>query len=47
MTYAFGLERAPLVGSSGLERNVTSYRIRAYASVIYVGIVSIGRRLIL
>ena len=44
MTQAFGLERAPLVGSSGLDRNVNSYRIRAYASVIYFGIVSVGRR---
>jgi len=40
-----GLERAPLVGWSSLDRDVISYRIRAYASIIYVGIVSVGRQL--
>ena len=37
-----GLERAPLVGLSGLDRNVTSYRIWAYVSIIYIGIESVG-----
>jgi len=37
------LERALLVDSSGLDRNAISSRIRAYASLIYVGIVSVGR----
>ena len=45
MAQAKGLERASSVSSGGLDRNVTSYRIRAYASLIYVGIVSVGRRL--
>ena len=40
-----GLEQALLVDPSGLDRNVPSYRTRAYASIIYVGIVSVGRRL--
>jgi len=39
------LERALLVDSSGLDGNVILYRIRAYASLIYVGIVLVGRRL--
>jgi hypothetical protein len=43
MMYAMHIQQTPLVGSSGLDRNVTSYRIRAYASIIYFGIVSVGR----
>jgi hypothetical protein len=45
MTCAMGIMRTPLVGSSGPDRNVTSYRIPAYASIIYVGLVSVGCRL--
>jgi hypothetical protein len=44
MMLHLSLERAPGIGLDGLDRNVTSYRIRTYASVFYVGIVSVGRR---
>ena len=45
MTLAISQERASRIGLSGVDRNVTSYRVRAYASIFYVGIVLVGRRL--
>jgi len=45
MTLAISQERALRIGLSSMNRNETLYSIRAYTSICYVGIVSVGRRL--
>jgi hypothetical protein len=43
ITYVLRQKRAPCITLYGVDHNVTSYRIPAYSSIVYVAIVLVGR----